>query len=363
MEIKYNKLLILDLSHALHRAIAQPNLWVLRNSEGVRTGGVYGTLNTILKETSNFNYFPIAVCDGHLSQRRLAIYDNYKKHKSRQLILEGAIDVEPTELELLQNEQRQEYNRQREIVKNILMCMGIPVLHFEDWEGDDLIYVLTQITRDSIIVSDDKDMLQMICETPERRCRVHRGMRDEFWDINSLKEMGINQNEYIACKAICGDPSDNIPSACFQVGEKTALGLYKIYQHCKTTTDGFPQDDKSLTEVCKKLEISKRKAYLNFDEAQFLTNMLLMDLSLVQNDITQEVLDKIYEAINIGLNFNNYNSCKQLLHNQSITTLNVDTVVNNINRSKGLVDIKSYNPNDGLETETGIKVQGMGRLF
>ena len=324
MEIKYNKLLIIDLSHAMHRAIAQPNLWEMRNADGDRTGGIYGTLNTILKETSNYNYFPVAICDGHLSPRRLAIYDNYKKYKDKQLLLEGVTNEEPTELELLQNEQRQEYNRQREIIKEILTCLGIPVLHFEDWEGDDLIYVLTQITKDSIIVSDDKDMLQMICDNNERRCRVRRGMRDEFWDINSLKDMNIDQGEYIACKAICGDPSDNIPSACYGVGEKTALGLYKIYQHSRTVATGFPQDEKALAEVCKFLNISKRKAYLDFDENQFLTNMLLMDLSLVQNDITQEVLDMIYDTVQTSLNYNNYELCGQLLQDQSINSININ---------------------------------------
>lgn len=360
MEIKYNKLLIIDLSHAIHRAIAQPNLWEMRNVEGDRTGGIYGTLNTILKETSNYNYFPVAVCDGHLSQRRLAIYDNYKRYKDKQLLLEGVINDEPTELELLQNEQRQEYNRQREIIKEILTCLGIPVLHFDDWEGDDLIYVLTQITKDSIIVSDDKDMLQMICDNDERRCRVRRGMRDEFWDINSLKDMGIDQGEYIACKAICGDPSDNIPSACYGVGEKTALGLYKIYQHSRTVVTGFPRDERALADVCKFLNISKRKAYLDFDENQFLTNMLLMDLSLVQNDITQEVLDMIYDTISVGLTHNNYELALKLLKDQSIYSVNVNTIVDNINRTKYLAGIESYDTSKYISDTTPKRI---GRLF
>lgn len=359
MEIKYNKLLIIDLSHMLHRNISQPNLWEMRNADGDRTGGIYGTLNSLLKETSNYNYFPVAVCDGHLSPRRLAIYDNYKRYKDKQLLLEGVVTEEPTELELLQNEQRQEYNRQREIVKEILTCLGIPVLHFEDWEGDDLIYILTQITKDSIIVSDDKDMLQMICDNDERRCRVRRGMRDEFWDINTLKDMGINQGEYIACKAICGDPSDNIPSACYGVGEKTALGLYKLYQHSKTVATGFPQDEKALTEVCKSLNISKRKAYLDFNEDQFLTNMLLMDLSLVQDDINQEVLNMMYDAINVGLSYNNYELCGQLLQDQSINTINMNTIINNINRTKYLAGIESYELSKNVSDIIPKKVGGL----
>lgn len=359
MEIRYNKLLIIDLSHMLHRNIAQPNLWEMRNASGDRTGGIYGTLNSLLKETSTFNYFPVAVCDGHLSPRRLAIYDNYKRNKDKQLLLEGVSNEEPTELDLLLNEQRQEYNRQREIVKSILISLGIPVIHLEDWEGDDLIYILTQLTKDSIIVSDDKDMLQMICDTDERRCRVRRAMRDEFWDINTLKEKGIDQNEYIACKAIVGDASDNIPSACYQVGEKTALGLYKLYQESRVTENGFPQDEKALTEMCKKLDIPKRKAYLNFDENQFLTNILLMDLSLVQDDITQDVLNQIYNAISIGLGYNDYDTALALLQEQTIYSINVNTILSNINRTKYLAGIESYAKSKDIADTVHKKVGGL----
>jgi 5'-3' exonuclease len=185
-------------------------------------------------------------------------------------------------------------------------------------------------------------------------------MRDEFWDINSLKDMGIDQGEYIACKAICGDPSDNIPSACYGVGEKTALGLYKVYQHSKVITTGFPQDEKALSEICKTLNISKRKAYLDFNEDQFLINMLLMDLSLVQDDITQYVLNMIYDAISVGLGYNNYELCGQLLQNQSINSINMNTLINNINRTKYLAEIDSYEISQNI---SDIVPQKIGGLF
>ena len=37
-------------------------------------------------------------------------------------------------------------------------------------------------------------------------------MRDEFWDLEKLHESKVDIKEYIACKAIVGDNSDNIPS-------------------------------------------------------------------------------------------------------------------------------------------------------
>ena len=32
MDLKFNRLLIMDFSHALHRSIAQPNLWEMRDT-------------------------------------------------------------------------------------------------------------------------------------------------------------------------------------------------------------------------------------------------------------------------------------------------------------------------------------------
>lgn len=358
MDLQFNRLLIMDFSHALHRAIAQPNLWEMRDSYGRRTGGIYGSMNTLLKECSTYNYFPIAVFDGHLSPRRLALYDNYKKYKDKQLLVENVEEL--SELELLQKEQRAEYNTQRELVKDILRSFGIPVLHLENWEGDDLIYILTKLAKDSIIVSDDKDMLQMICDTPERRCRVHRGMRDEFWDVNKLNEQGINQTEFIACKAIIGDPSDNIPSACFQVGEKTALGLYQLY--CKSVENNrpFPKDEKQLEESSKLFNIPKRKAYLNFDENQFYINVLLMDLSLVENDIDEEVLTQIKLAINDRQKYMNFKLANTLLEDLDIKSYNVEGLIKCLNRTQSRIDIGSYNPNDDMSDVNTVLT---GKLF
>ena len=292
---KYSKILIFDGSHALHRSISEPHLWEMRNQKGERTGGVFGTLKTIYKETKYYNYFPVVIFDGHLSKRRLNIFSNYKHYQDKQLLTES---TEPqSEYAELQQEQRAEYNRQREILKELLPAFGIPVIHLADWEGDDLIYILSCMTLDSIVVSDDKDLIQLIHNDGSRRCRVKRAMRNEFLDYKWFEENNMTQLEYVARKALVGDPSDNIPSACFQVGEKTALGLFELYNKTRNNNINFPTTDQELTEICKKYDIPKRKAYLNFDENQFLNNMLLVDLSLVEKEITEPLLNEINNII------------------------------------------------------------------
>ena len=338
----YQRLLIFDGSHALHRAICEPHLWEMKNFEGQRTGGVYGTLQTILKESSKFNYFPVVIFDGHLSQRRLDIYPNYKKFEDKQLLQESIENL--TDMELLQKEQKEEYNRQREILKVILPAFGIPTIHLADYEGDDLIYILSLLTRDSIIVSDDKDMIQLVRDEEDNRCRVRRGMRDEFIDVRWFEDNGITKEEFIARKALIGDPSDNIPSACFQVGEKTALGLYKLYIESIKMVGGFPANEDELAAKCEAIGIQKRKAYLNFNEEQFLKNLLLMDLSLVKNEITPELIESINSVIVAHSNLKDTNLIKDAFNTLDIRVFLTNNLLNNVERNKHQI-YKDYNIN------------------
>ena len=335
MEINslYERLMIVDGSHLLHRSICEPHLWEMKNSDGQRTGGIFGTLQSLQKETSLYQYYPVVVYDGHLSQRRLNLYDNYKRNAEKQLLTENVNQM--SELEQLKREQKYEYNQQREILKVLLPNFGIPVIHLSDWEGDDIIYILTQLTKDSIVLSDDKDLLQLVCDESNRKCCVKRGMRNEFIDMNWFKDNDLTIDDFIARKAIVGDPSDNIPSACFQVGEKTAPGLYKLYVESKNC---FPKTEEELTKLCKNTNIPKRKAYLNFNEEQFLNNVLLMDLRFVDNYIDNTLLDQIITEIDTSLI--NTQGIEDLLSRFEITSFNTKELIDKV---KILSDFKRLN--------------------
>lgn len=330
MEINFNRVMIYDGSYLLHRNLSQPNQWEMINSKGKRTGGIYGVLRSIIKESKDYNFYPVVVFDGGLSKRRLNIYPNYKKNIERQALLECK-DEDLTEEQLFDLEFRREYSTQRNDLMQLLPLFGIPVIRINDWEGDDLIYILSKMSRNSIVVSDDKDLIQLLYEDDNRRCKVRRPMKEEMWDINTLKEKEMNIQKYIGCKCIVGDPSDNIPSACFQVGEKTAPGLYELYT--KSLNIGFPKDEEDLTKKCKDLNVPKRKAYLNFNEDQFLTNVLLTDLRLIDEDITEDVINNIKTTI--------YTECKpfeqnnkpeiySILDDLEIKTLDVETLYSRI---------------------------------
>jgi len=332
MDINFNRVLIFDGSYLLHRNLSQPNQWEMINSKGKRTGGIYGVLRSIIKESKDWNFYPVVIFDGGLSRRRLEIYPNYKKNIERQALLECK-DEDLTEEQLFDLEFRREYSTQRNDLMQLLPLFGIPTIRINDWEGDDLICILSKMSRNSIVVSDDKDLIQLVYEDDNRRCKVRRPMKEEMWDINTLKEKNMNIDEYIGCKCIVGDPSDNIPSACFQVGEKTAPGLYKLFSSLIDKERAFPKTEEELDKACKEMDVPKRKAYLNFNEDQFLTNILLTNLKLIDDDITDDVINNIKTTIYsncMPFENNNRPQIYSILDDLEIKTLDVEALYNRI---------------------------------
>ena len=115
MEVYLNKVLIVDGSYALHRALHVPGLQDLCTSTGVKSGGVYGFFKILQSEIKKLpGYFPIVCWDKGLSQRRIDIYQDYKNHLNRletnRLIEAGLAPAD---------EYLEEYHRQRADVSAI----------------------------------------------------------------------------------------------------------------------------------------------------------------------------------------------------------------------------------------------------
>lgn len=357
MKQVFNRILIFDGSYALHRALSVPNNWDMINSKGKRTGGIFGVLRTIQKELKDYNFFPVVVFDGGLSKRRLEIYPNYKRNLEKQALME-CLEEEKTEEQLLEEEFRREYSTQRNDLMELLPLFGIPCIRLDQWEGDDIIYIISKMTENGIVVSDDKDLIQLIKEPTNeefRRCRVRRPLREEFLDMNSLKEKQLNINEYIGCKSIVGDPSDNIPSACFQVGDKTAIGLFHLYEKCLENNQSFPETEEDLTKLCKQYNIAKRKAYLNFNENQFLNNLLLTDLSLVDEEINADLLNYIYNLIIDQSCYNNRQDLQSLLDYYEIRTFDSESLLSRLDYLKKTLRLEDKPQTQGITEIYSVK--------
>lgn len=270
MEKYLNKILIIDGSYMLHRSLKTPGLEELATSTGMKSGGVFGFLRILQSEIRKFSgYFPIVCWDKGLSKRRTDLYPGYKANRERQasdeLIALGLAE---------KNEYLEEYHRQRSDLIQILKSFGIPSLILPGWEGDDLQYLVSKVCEDGVLVSDDKDMIQLVSPT----CRIRRSMRDELitWEES---DSYYHHPRFTIRKSIVGDSSDNIPKVANGLGDKGADQIAQLIEDLP-----FDKYKSFLEEYCENNKCSlvkKIKGLLdNWD--QFVINYNLIDLHLVE---------------------------------------------------------------------------------
>lgn len=295
-----NKTFVIDGSYCLHRALNQPKLKEFTTSEGILSGGVYGTLRIIIAECRKFpGYYPIVCWDAGLSSRRTEIYPDYKHNLDRQASI-AAGEMDPY---------IEEYRRQRGDLIQILRELGIPSLRIYGWEGDDLMYILTRMSRESVVLSDDKDLIQLVSPT----CRVDRAMKGEVLDYQNT-DASYRHPHYCIAKAIVGDPSDNIPKVAPGVGGKGAQAIAAYLAQ-------LPRDNwKDSLEIYDGKAAKKFKAVAdNID--QLYTNFDLTDLTQV------EVPDDIYEVIESSirpvLGKSNFFKAMEWMSKYEITSINI----------------------------------------
>lgn len=285
----------IDGSYFLHRSLKQPNLWEMRNSYLERTGGIYGFLNTLQKEIRlmNGNYYPIVCWDDGQSNRRLFIDDNYKKHREHMEDPDRKPFSEMTDDEL-DEDYVYNYKLQRKKLIEILNSFGIPSLLFKHTEGDDLMYWLSKHSKKCKVLTDDRDLLQLLNENVILRQPMHA---KEYTLKTFLDEYNFtNMNDFIRQKALCGDGSDNIPSSCYMVGEKSCKSFFEVYDSLVNDNKlDIINDENLLKEYCKEHDLKYKKAFTNFNKNRFLSNIELVDLNKIQDNEFND--DDIYESI------------------------------------------------------------------
>lgn len=319
----FRKLAIIDGSFFLHRNLKQPNLWEMRNSELERTGGIMGFLNTLQKELKLLNnYYPIVCWDDGQSDRRLSLYDNYKKHRDHLEDPERKPFSEMTEDEL-DEDYVYNYKLQRKKLIQILNSFGIPSLLFRHTEGDDLMWWLANHCEKSIVLTDDRDLLQLL----SNNCKVRQPMHERTYTLESyLNENEFtNIQEFVNQKALLGDGSDNIPSACKGVGEKLSKPFFEVYNKLKEENKlDVLMDEGALKKYCKDNDLLYRKAFTNFSETQYLINLELVDLSKIKNDEINE--GAIYDKIKAVYKNNDVGNVMHLLNRYEINKVNTNVI-------------------------------------
>ena len=184
---------------------------MMKNSKGVPTNALFGfvsMMNKIIAEEKP-SYMAVAFDIG--KNFRKEEYDFYK---------EGRIDT-PEELKI-----------QMPIARDILDKMGIKHFELAPYEADDIVGTIVRMTEEdkdfaSVIVSSDKDLLQLISD--ETTVKLLKTKDYIMMDRKTFNETyGFEPIHMIDLKALMGDASDNIPGVR-GIGEKGAIKLVSEY--------------------------------------------------------------------------------------------------------------------------------------
>jgi DNA polymerase-1 len=194
--------LLVDGANALYRAFfALPGL---RAPDGTPTGAAHGfvsMLGKLLREERPDR--SIVVFDARGENFRHRLFPDYKAGR----------EAQPEDL-----------SAQIPIVRELVLAHRIPILEVPGYEADDVIATLVARapagTRISI-VSTDKDLMQLVSD----RVTLLDGMKDRrVGPAEVLERFGVAPERMLDLRALCGDPSDNIPGVP-GIGPKGAAAL------------------------------------------------------------------------------------------------------------------------------------------
>lgn len=334
MPIDYGKILIVDGSYMLHRSLHVKQVFDLKTKKGLRVGAVFNFLRSLDLETNkNAGYMPIVVWDAGLAKRRLKINPNYKHHADR-LKEQADVDAGLIEPDKDAQEYIQQYVSQRGIINSFLDILGVPHIRVKGWEGDDIMYTLTRLSHDNVLLTDDKDLIQMLSPRTKISRPMHEDILiyDKYQDTHNDPKM----RKFIMRKAMVGDGSDNIPGVAKGLGAKAAEQITDIIYENPDNWKSILLDPKQkkgfgapkLKKLVEKYGTTDWKSWaleyikpdektgkikslppylgflLNYD--QFKKNVAMTDLSLVLPEIKKDFLDYISQCIVTGLKVPNY---------------------------------------------------------
>jgi len=114
-------------------------------------------------------------------------------------------------------------------IRRTLEAMRIPILQYEGYEADDVIGAIAQRASqdyDVVIVSSDKDMLQLVND----QVHMYNPVKEDVWyDPAAAEEfMGVKPSQVADLLALKGDSVDNIPGAP-GIGDKGARDLIQRF--------------------------------------------------------------------------------------------------------------------------------------
>lgn len=237
---------------------------IMRNSKGLPTNGLFSFTNMINKiiEEEKPEYMCVAFDIGK----------NFRKEEFS-FYKEGRQST-PEELKV-----------QMPIARKILDAMGIKHLELAPYEADDIIGTLVKMAETdpeyaSLIVSSDKDLLQLISDETEIKLLKQNGYI-RYNKTSFMEEYKIEPKRIVDLKALMGDASDNIPGVK-GIGEKGALKLLQEYESLENVYENIDNikgstkekliNDKDNAFMSKKIATIYKDVPINVEFEEFKYN-------------------------------------------------------------------------------------------
>ncbi|MEZ5403536.1 MAG: DNA polymerase I [Bryobacteraceae bacterium] len=233
--------------HARARTGAPP----MRTSSGLPTEAVFIFNNMVKKlRASHRPDFMAAVLESDGPTLREQEFAEYKANRA------------PTPPELTQ---------QIPYVRRLLDAMRIPSVAYPGYEADDVIGTLARKAAgrgyDVVIVSSDKDLLQLV---NEQVSMLNPAKDDEWYDSAKVEEfLGVRPEQVADLLALKGDAVDNIPGAP-GIGDKGARDLIQRFGSVEGAMEHAAEVERrtyreSLQNNREQIELSKRLALVATD--------------------------------------------------------------------------------------------------
>ncbi len=196
-------LYLIDGSAYIYRAFFA--LPALNNSKGLQTNAIYGFMTILLKIIREHGPDGLVVA---FDEKGLTLrHEEFKEYKAQRPPMPDGMKA------------------QIPYIHRVVEALNIPAVKQAGYEADDLIGTLArqaeQAGHDVVIVTGDKDMLQLI--TPH--VRIYDPVKDKWsGDAECIAKFGVEPGRVVEVMGLMGDSSDNIPGVK-GIGEKTAIRL------------------------------------------------------------------------------------------------------------------------------------------
>ena len=207
------KILLIDSSNLIYR------IWWINKAKNLSNNNDTFTVYMFLRSLRSY-------IQKYPSDRIVSVWDkrlSYPEKNFRKEYSEGEYKGTRT------HDNVDEVYKHTDKIVELLESLGVYNMFPDRMEGDDVIAWLSDQNNESVIVSADQDMYQLVTGTT----KVYNPIKKiEVNSVNFKDVTGVNVDDFVLYKSLIGDKSDNIKGLP-RVGKKTALKYIDNWDNTK----------------------------------------------------------------------------------------------------------------------------------